>query len=155
MRYDMKKIMKRAWQLKSINSEYIFSECLKIAWAESKAEQKYKIELGKKIGTEKQKIFAESLVKGFVETVKSNCFSGNNFDENGKLHVVTEKDAELLDVAFQFISYGISQQKTYASVIGALKNDSAIDIAKKIAEMTPNGKTTREFVNEQILKITA
>ena len=153
MKYNRKQIMARAWEIKSLDKEYIFGECLKIAWAEAKAERKYKIELGEKIGTEKQKLFAESLVKGFVETVKSNCFFGNNFDENGKLHVVTEKDAELFDVAFTFISYGISHQRTYASVIAALKNDSAIDIAKRIAKMTPNGKSSREFVMEQINKI--
>lgn len=155
MKYNRKQIMNRAWQIKNANSEYIFGECLKIAWAEAKAAQKYKIELGEKIGTEKQKLFAESLVKGFVETVKSNCFAGCNFDENGKLHMVSKNDAELFDVAFLFISFGISRQRTYAGVISALKNDSAIDIAKRIAEMTPTEKSSRDFVMEQIKKFAA
>lgn len=40
MKYDRKMIMKRAWQIKNTNSEYIFGECLRMAWAETKAPKK-------------------------------------------------------------------------------------------------------------------
>jgi len=36
MRYDLKKIMKRAWEIKRQHDRNIFSECLKEAWKEAK-----------------------------------------------------------------------------------------------------------------------
>lgn len=36
MKYDMSAIMKRAWEIKREDSEYVFAACLKLAWAEAK-----------------------------------------------------------------------------------------------------------------------
>lgn len=36
MKYDLRKIMKRAWEIKKENSKNIFSLCLKMAWEEAK-----------------------------------------------------------------------------------------------------------------------
>ena len=36
MKYNLKKIMKRAWEIKRENSKNIFSLCLKMAWEEAK-----------------------------------------------------------------------------------------------------------------------
>lgn len=36
MKYDLSMIMKKAWEIKKENVKNIFSECLKIAWAEAK-----------------------------------------------------------------------------------------------------------------------
>ena len=36
MKYDLKKIMKRAWEIKKENVKYIFALCLKKAWEEVK-----------------------------------------------------------------------------------------------------------------------
>ena len=48
MKYDLKKIMKRAWEIKKENSRNIFSLCLKMAMQETSAvyfiEQRKKIE---------------------------------------------------------------------------------------------------------------
>lgn len=37
-KFDLKKIMQRAWEIKKEDSRYVFGICLKIAWAEAKAE---------------------------------------------------------------------------------------------------------------------
>lgn len=37
MKYNLKNIMKRAWEIKRTDDENIFSLCLKMAWAEVKA----------------------------------------------------------------------------------------------------------------------
>lgn len=37
MKYNMKEIMTRAWEIKRENTENMFSLCLKMAWAEAKA----------------------------------------------------------------------------------------------------------------------
>lgn len=36
MKYDLKRIMSRAWEIKKENSRNIFSLCLKMAWEEAK-----------------------------------------------------------------------------------------------------------------------
>lgn len=36
MKYNMKEIMTRAWEIKRENTENMFSLCLKMAWAEAK-----------------------------------------------------------------------------------------------------------------------
>ena len=36
MKYNMSKIMRRAWEIKRLDSEYIFGLCLRMAWAEAK-----------------------------------------------------------------------------------------------------------------------
>lgn len=40
MKYNMGKIMKRAWEIKKQDKMYVFGECLKMAWAEAKAPKK-------------------------------------------------------------------------------------------------------------------
>lgn len=66
MKYDLKKIMKRAWQIKKENERNIFSLCLKIAWAEAKEEQ----ELPKLVGTPKQVAWAEKLRERHLKILK-------------------------------------------------------------------------------------
>ncbi len=36
-KYNLSKIMKRAWEIKKENTDNIFGECLKMAWVETKA----------------------------------------------------------------------------------------------------------------------
>lgn len=45
-KYNLSKIMRRAWEIKKQNKENIFSICLQIAWEERKMEEK---EVGKDI----------------------------------------------------------------------------------------------------------
>lgn len=40
MKYDISKIMKRAWEIKNEDCRNIFGECLRVAWAEAKAMDK-------------------------------------------------------------------------------------------------------------------
>ncbi len=39
MKYNLKKIMRRAWEIKREDSKNIFSLCLKMAWEEAKEEE--------------------------------------------------------------------------------------------------------------------
>lgn len=41
--FNLSKIMKRAWELKKENTDNIFGECLKMAWAEAKGTDEVKI----------------------------------------------------------------------------------------------------------------
>lgn len=40
MKYNMSKIMKRAWEIKKEDTRYIFAMCLRMAWAEEREESK-------------------------------------------------------------------------------------------------------------------
>lgn len=73
MKYDLKKIMKRAWEIKKENEKNIFSLCLKIAWAEAKEEQ----ELPKLVGTPKQVAWAEKLRERHLEILRRELERAN------------------------------------------------------------------------------
>ena len=73
MKYDLKKIMKRAWEIKKENSRNIFSLCLKMAWEEAKEE----IKLPKLIGTPKQVAWAEKLRERHLEILKRELEKAN------------------------------------------------------------------------------
>lgn len=73
MKYDLRKIMKRAWELKKEDEKNIFSLCLKMAWTEAKEEQ----ELPKLVGTPKQVAWAEKLRERHIEILKRELDKAN------------------------------------------------------------------------------
>ena len=73
MKYDLKKIMSRAWEIKKENSRNIFSLCLKMAWEEAKEE----IKLPKLIGTPRQVAWAEKLRERHLEILKRELEKAN------------------------------------------------------------------------------
>ena len=73
MKYDLKKIMKRAWEIKKENSRNIFSLCLKMAWEEAKEE----IKLPKLIGTPRQVAWAEKLRERHLKILKRELEKAN------------------------------------------------------------------------------
>lgn len=74
MKYDLRKIMSRAWEIKKENSRNIFSLCLKIAWEEAKEENK----LPKLIGTPKQVAWAEKLRERHLEILRRELSKAND-----------------------------------------------------------------------------
>lgn len=72
-KYDLHRIMRRAWQIKKENEKNIFSLCLKIAWAEAKEEQ----ELPKLVGTPKQVAWAEKLRERHLEILRRELERAN------------------------------------------------------------------------------
>lgn len=72
-KYDLHRIMRRAWQIKKENEKNIFSLCLKIAWAEAKEEQ----ELPKLVGTPKQVAWAEKLRERHLEILRCELDKAN------------------------------------------------------------------------------
>ena len=74
MKYDLKKIMSRAWEIKKENSRNIFSLCLKAAWKEAKEENK----LPKLIGTPKQEAWAEKLRERHLEIIRRELKKAND-----------------------------------------------------------------------------
>lgn len=72
-KYDLHRIMRRAWQIKKENERNIFSLCLKMAWAEAKEEQ----ELPKLVGTPKQVAWAEKLRERHLEILKRELEKAN------------------------------------------------------------------------------
>lgn len=72
-KYDLHRIMRRAWQIKKENERNIFSLCLKIAWAEAKEEQ----ELPKLVGTPKQVAWAEKLRERHLEILRRELNKAN------------------------------------------------------------------------------
>ena len=74
MKYDLRKIMKRAWEIKKENSRNIFSLCLKMAWGEAKEENK----LPKLIGTPKQVAWAEKLRERHLEILRRELKKAND-----------------------------------------------------------------------------
>lgn len=74
MKYDLRKIMKRAWEIKKENSRNIFSFCLKMAWGEAKEENK----LPKLIGTPKQVAWAEKLRERHLEILRRELKKAND-----------------------------------------------------------------------------
>lgn len=72
-KYDLHRIMRRAWQIKKENERNIFSLCLKIAWAEAKEEQ----ELPKLVGTPKQVAWAEKLRERHLEILRCELDKAN------------------------------------------------------------------------------
>ena len=73
MKYDLRKIMKRAWEIKKENSRNIFSLCLKIAWEEAKEETS----LPKLVGTPKQVAWAEKLRERHLEILRRELERAN------------------------------------------------------------------------------
>lgn len=74
MKYDLRKIMSRAWEIKKENSRNIFSLCLKAAWKEAKEENK----LPKLIGTPKQVAWAEKLRERHLEILRRELSKAND-----------------------------------------------------------------------------
>lgn len=72
-KYNLHKIMKRAWQIKRQDEKNIFSICLKMAWAEAKEEQ----ELPKLVGTPKQVAWAEKLRERHLEILRRELDKAN------------------------------------------------------------------------------
>lgn len=72
-KYNLHKIMKRAWQIKRQDGKNIFSICLKMAWAEAKEEQ----ELPKLVGTPKQVAWAEKLRERHLEILRRELNKAN------------------------------------------------------------------------------
>ena len=72
-KYDLHRIMRRAWQIKKENERNIFSLCLKMAWTEAKEEQ----ELPKLVGTPKQVAWAEKLRKRHLEILRRELDKAN------------------------------------------------------------------------------
>ena len=72
-KYDLHRIMRRAWQIKKENERNIFSICLKMAWAEAKEEQ----ELPKLVGTPKQVAWAEKLRERHLEILRRELDKAN------------------------------------------------------------------------------
>lgn len=72
-KYNLHRIMRRAWQIKKENERNIFSLCLKIAWAEAKEEQ----ELPKLVGTPKQVAWAEKLRERHLEILRRELNKAN------------------------------------------------------------------------------
>lgn len=73
MKYDLRKIMRRAWEIKKENSRNIFSLCLKIAWEEAKEETS----LPKLVGTPKQVAWAEKLRERHLKILKRELEKAN------------------------------------------------------------------------------
>lgn len=72
-KYNLHKIMKRAWQIKRQDEKNIFSICLKMAWTEAKEEQ----ELPKLVGTPKQVAWAEKLRERHLEILRRELNKAN------------------------------------------------------------------------------
>lgn len=72
-KYNLHRIMRRAWQIKKENERNIFSICLKMAWAEAKEEQ----ELPKLVGTPKQVAWAEKLRERHLEILRCELDKAN------------------------------------------------------------------------------
>ena len=73
MKYDLRKIMKRAWEIKRQDKRNIFSFCLKMAWEEAKEETS----LPKLVGTPKQVAWAEKLRERHLEILKRELEKAN------------------------------------------------------------------------------
>lgn len=71
-KYNLSKIMRRAWEIKKEHTGNIFAICLKLAWEEAKMEEKKLVdELPDLIGTEKQIKWAMDIrLKLFEEASK-------------------------------------------------------------------------------------
>lgn len=72
-KYNLHKIMKRAWRIKRQDEKNIFSICLKMAWTEAKEEQ----ELPKLVGTPKQVAWAEKLRERHLEILRRELNKAN------------------------------------------------------------------------------
>lgn len=73
MKYNLKRIMSRAWEIKKENSRNIFSLCLKMAWEEAKKETS----LPKLVGTPKQVAWAEKLRERHLKILKRELEKAN------------------------------------------------------------------------------
>lgn len=67
-KYNLSKIMKRAWEIKRENSKNIFAICLKMAWEEAKKGVKKMVK--KLIGSEKQIKWAQDIIEASKEAIE-------------------------------------------------------------------------------------
>lgn len=72
-KFNLHRIMKRAWEIKRQDKRNIFSFCLKMAWEEAKEETS----LPKLIGTPKQVAWAEKLRERHLEILRRELEKAN------------------------------------------------------------------------------
>ena len=128
-KYNLRNIMKRAWQLKKENNENIFAICLKIAWKEAKEGVKKMVK--KLTGSKKQIKWAEDIIESSKEAIErfnlvkiAEQFEAHDradwFIENFSFATKKrEKDADkysyfkwMLDEEFKIRTVGLKRKET-------------------------------------------
>ena len=147
-KYNLKKIMKRAWEIKKENKKNLFAMCLKMAWEEAKMEEKKLIdinELPALTGTEKQIKWANDIrekmivkTDEFIKSLSSEIESKNGYEawRQQKLKfvaLVAKTKVQMLEeesAAF-WIDKRYSDVETYfkekRDVIGKYEDDKRIE----------------------------
>ena len=161
MKYNKSEIMKRAWELKKANKNNIFRLCLKMAWAEAKTKPEDinyifpEISLSGKTGTEKQRVYAESLLKAARQTAILNGVAGyHDTDKPGIQQYIPQDDADSFVGAYRLLKNGVGIRKTYGEVIDLIKDQyTMIRLAENIKnEARKAGKSIEKFVDDMFVR---
>lgn len=151
MKYNLSKIMTRAWEIKKANLEGIFSICLKMAWAEAKNEKEIiEIPINGLKGTDRQKKYAEDLISNIIWTVQANT-AGYHTEPNGSVRYTEQKTADAVKATYIFVKFAISTKKTYGEIIDVLKHYDILAMANKLKIIAANNhETVFDSVNNMI-----
>jgi hypothetical protein len=79
-KYDLSKVMKRAWEIKKQDAKNIFAICLKMAWEEIKKGVVKMVEL---IGSEKQVAWATEIRNDNIKTLEREIEDLKSREVNG------------------------------------------------------------------------
>lgn len=112
-----------------------------------------KISLSGKTGTEKQKTYAENLIKQTKDAVSEALKGRSARDSDGDTYYFSKEDGGAIKAAYDFTKFAVESKKTYGEVIDTLKIRGALGIVGSIKGMSAKtGKSPSEIVKELIKK---
>lgn len=105
-KYNLTKIMKRAWEIKKENNENLFAMCLKLAWEEAKMSNEKTIEemidAMTTQGTPKQDKYAKDLLKLAYQKLIENAGRYFNLKKEGHIELTNMLFKELVEIVPTF-----------------------------------------------------
>ncbi len=112
------------------------------------------ISLVGKTGTERQKEYAQSLVKAVRGTAILNGVAGyHETDKPGIKRYVSKEQADSFAGAYRMFKNGVEIRKTYKEVIDLAKSTDMLKLAHQIENRAKqSGKSVSEFVSDMFEK---
>lgn len=113
-----------------------------------------KISLDGKTGTEKQKAYAEDLIKSARNTAILNGIAGeHDTDKPGIKRYISKEQADSFIGAYRMFKNGVEIRKTYGEVIDLAKSTDMLKLAHQIESgAKQSGKSVNEFVSDMFEK---
>lgn len=110
------------------------------------------ISLEGKTGTERQKEYAEDLIRAARGTAILNGIAGYHETDKPLIkRYISQEDADSFVGAYRMLKNGIEIRKTYGDIIDLMKSIDMLKFAQKIVdEAKKSGKSIEDFVSDML-----